>query len=103
MATIRRRRERRNSIMGRQPDRSSPAGRKSWKQQGTSSKPGAPPSKSNKSLGRWFLTALLLGLIAGFVYWVWPDFRGQRHFVITSLWATDHLIVPPVSFAREDI
>ena len=89
--------------MARQPDRSSPAGRKSWKQQGTSSKPGAPPTKSSKSLGRWFLTALLLGLIAGFVYWVWPDFRGQRHFVITSLWATDHLVVPPVSFAREDI
>lgn len=89
--------------MGRQPDRSSPAGRKSWKQPATSSAKPGTPSKSSKSVGRWFLTALLLALLAGFVYWVWPDFRGQRHFVITSLWATDHLVVPPISYAREDI
>src|SRR5688572_24783560 len=88
--------------MSRQPDRSPSAGRKSWKQHGTSAAIGAQ-KKSSKSLGRWFLTFLLLALVAGYIYLFPPDWRGQRHLVGTSIWATDRLSVPPVAYAREDL
>lgn len=88
--------------MSRYSDRSSSTGRPSWRQRGSGNAVHTPQTP-NKSVWRWLLTFLLLVLLSGFIYWVWPNPRGHRYLFVTALWATDQLRVPPLAMVREDL
>src|SRR5688500_4823071 len=87
--------------MPQRPDRSAPTGRRSWKHAG--GRPGQPPRSESKHIGRWVLTALLLTLIAAFVWAVWPNPWGQSHLVVMPIWSVDQLTLPPTPFGHEDM
>jgi len=52
---------------------------------------------------RWFFTFLVVALLLGFAYFVWPEPFPERHLVAIPIWATDRLAVAPPPYAREDI